>query len=273
MIDLRWVAPFTVGCALLSTLVLAPAACDPDLNSGSTTGGETSCQSPLSACNDTCVDLQTSPNNCGKCGNVCSIGDSCEKGVCTKRPVPEAGADASDASADAPADTKPTPTLDCAFYCNTIMASCAGAQAQYTTMATCLSFCARFPQGTLGDANGNTLGCRINRALGAGANPTGECANAGPSGGDTTPGGGAGACGDVCESFCGAGTAVCPGQTSECALMLCPTYSASPAPYSTAQISGNHIGCRLHYLTLATENAAAATVNCPNIGIASPTCM
>ena len=128
------------------------------------------------------------------------------------------------------------------------------------------------PAGALGDASGNTLGCRIGRAKLAGASPVTECANAGPSGGDTTAGGTAGACGDVCDALCTVGSSVCPAQTNECAAMLCPSYAAS-ASYSTALTAGNTVGCRLFYLTKAVESTAAAGMYCTEVGAGSDLCV
>ncbi|MDH5509276.1 MAG: hypothetical protein OEZ32_02865 [Nitrospinota bacterium] len=40
------------------------------------------CPSSQSLCQDKCVDLKTSADNCGACGNTCSIGESCSAGAC-----------------------------------------------------------------------------------------------------------------------------------------------------------------------------------------------
>src|SRR5262249_20044779 len=44
-------------------------------------GGGLVCTPPLHACEDGCVDLQTDPDNCGYCGNVCASG-ICSAGIC-----------------------------------------------------------------------------------------------------------------------------------------------------------------------------------------------
>ena len=42
-----------------------------------------SCLDGMFPCNGTCFDLSTDTQNCGSCGNVCSLGMVCIKGVCT----------------------------------------------------------------------------------------------------------------------------------------------------------------------------------------------
>lgn len=40
------------------------------------------CNSGESACDCECINLQTDPNHCGACDNVCAAGESCIDGVC-----------------------------------------------------------------------------------------------------------------------------------------------------------------------------------------------
>ena len=41
-----------------------------------------SCQPGETLCTDTCVDTNTDESNCGQCGTVCALGDSCVSGAC-----------------------------------------------------------------------------------------------------------------------------------------------------------------------------------------------
>ncbi|MFZ3113721.1 MAG: hypothetical protein WA111_12345 [Methanothrix sp.] len=41
------------------------------------------CPDGMFPCNGTCIDMSTDTQNCGACGNVCSLGKVCIKGVCT----------------------------------------------------------------------------------------------------------------------------------------------------------------------------------------------
>jgi hypothetical protein len=42
----------------------------------------TCCETGKQSCPSGCADLQTDTQNCGKCGNVCSAGQSCKSGQC-----------------------------------------------------------------------------------------------------------------------------------------------------------------------------------------------
>lgn len=63
-----------VLCGLLG--VWLPAACD----TGGLVGGE--CKTGRIVCDRECVDPQTDPNNCGRCGNVCLPGLVCSAADC-----------------------------------------------------------------------------------------------------------------------------------------------------------------------------------------------
>ena len=41
------------------------------------------CASGLTPCGSLCKNLQTDPENCGACGNVCAAGTTCAKGACS----------------------------------------------------------------------------------------------------------------------------------------------------------------------------------------------
>src|SRR5262245_29680430 len=44
------------------------------------------CDPPRRFCNTVCVDPESDPNNCGKCGNACSLG-TCSAGACTNAAI------------------------------------------------------------------------------------------------------------------------------------------------------------------------------------------
>jgi hypothetical protein len=64
-----------------------PCCADPDCPMEKTcSDGECvlSCSLPLAACMDRCVDLQTEPKHCGRCGNDCGPMGSCVTGACLR---------------------------------------------------------------------------------------------------------------------------------------------------------------------------------------------
>jgi hypothetical protein len=80
----------------------------------------------------------------------------------------------------------------CQDYCDTVTKQCVDDYAVYAGVDECLPTCANLTEGTRKDVQGNTVGCRLNAAHSIVEDA--DCAIAGP--------GGAGTCGDNCESYC-----------------------------------------------------------------------
>jgi hypothetical protein len=80
----------------------------------------------------------------------------------------------------------------CQDYCDTVTRQCTDDYAVYAGVDQCLATCGNLPEGTSKDVSGDTVGCRHNAA--ASIVESTDCAIAGP--------GGAGVCGDNCESYC-----------------------------------------------------------------------
>jgi hypothetical protein len=72
----------------------------------------------------------------------------------------------------------------CDSYCDVITANCSGDNAIYLDRAQCVAFCndIAWPQGDVGDMDGNTLECRIYHAGVAADDPVFHCPHAGPTG-------------------------------------------------------------------------------------------
>ena len=86
--------------------------------------------------------------------------------------------------------------LDCNTYCTTITTLCTGGSTQYIDKATCLAMCAKIPSDGGADASsGNSLQCRGHFLALAATDAGANCAHAGAYG--------FGACGSVCNDFCG----------------------------------------------------------------------
>jgi hypothetical protein len=164
-------------------------------------------------------------------------------------------------------------TLDCASYCTEVMANCTTpTDTQYASMESCLTVCAAFPPGKLGDTEGNTLGCRIyHGGAPAVAMPDTHCAHAGITGGDKdVTDVMAGTCGEGCDAFCDVALAVCTGankqyDTKETCLTDCKSFKVDAASYSTADTATNDFGCHAYHLTVAAKDAMSATAHCAHI--------
>lgn len=109
---------------------------------------------------------------------------------------------AADGGADAAADggTPVGPSALCVEYCDQVTESCTGEYAVYAGRPLCLEVCKHLPPGEREDATGNTIACRYQVARFI-TEPAVDCPAAGP--------GGAGRCGDNCESYCTLMDAAC----------------------------------------------------------------
>ena len=150
---------------------------------------------------------------------------------------------------------EPEPSL-CESYCDDIMESCTGAQAQYRDHAQCMTICSMLPEGELGEVDENTVACRAkyvgDARYGSGTELEAYCRRGGP--------GGAGYCGSNCEGYCSLMMQVCSGSDvgvyqfeSEAACMeTCEALPSSDEGYSATNpliADGNHVECRLFHVT------------------------
>lgn len=53
------------------------------LNQDKNCAKESSCRGSLEKCGESCVDARTDASNCGTCGTVCDVGETCKNAVCT----------------------------------------------------------------------------------------------------------------------------------------------------------------------------------------------
>jgi len=78
---------FCAACALFALFAFGPG-CSAEPQTGTQTGDEGDVAKPGASCSPTCgatqtccskqcVDLQSDPKNCGRCGNVCSASERC----------------------------------------------------------------------------------------------------------------------------------------------------------------------------------------------------
>ena len=147
------------------------------------------------------------------------------------------------------------------------MKNCTGANAQYSSAASCMGSCMAFPEGTDVDTSGNTLGCRAYHAGAANGDPGLHCGHAGPAGGGEM------FCGTDCQGFCSIVTSVCKTEypaVNEC-LQSCMGFT-SVGNYSTSITSGNSRECRLYHATVAATDAATAMTHCQHTTAMSTEC-
>jgi hypothetical protein len=139
----------------------------------------------------------------------------------------------------------------CEVYCSTVADSCTAEDAVFTNRSTCLAYCERLPPGDEGDAEGNSVACRLTQAELAAATgePDVHCPLAGP--------GGDGTCGDNCESYCDVFAGVCTtrfeqgyADVADC-VDACDNDTPDLGGYDTSMDEGDSIQCRLWHLSAA----------------------
>ena len=72
----------------LAFLLVALGACSPAVDpqaggDGHPPNSDGTCNTAISLCAGTCVDLTSNPRDCGSCGNECAVGQRCAGGACT----------------------------------------------------------------------------------------------------------------------------------------------------------------------------------------------
>lgn len=88
---------FVASCLVLVGLAgVSVGGCGDD---NALVGG--ACAVPFTECSLQCVDLETDPNNCGRCGNVCQPGEPCVSGTCNGTRDGTIGDGAHDGTTDA----------------------------------------------------------------------------------------------------------------------------------------------------------------------------
>jgi hypothetical protein len=177
---------------------------------------------------------------------------------------------------------------DCATYCTAVQANCKGDNAAYVSMDQCMKTCAALPLGDVGDTMVDTVGCRLGAANAAKTTQAGNCAVAGPFGGDLSKGPTGFTCADDapsdtnkipgCPAFCEIAVSICPAdfngdqQTCEDACQLFTLSTTNVDVTTSTPSNGNTFNCRAYHLTAAVKDTATPSVHCGHIIAVSPTC-
>lgn len=199
------------------------------------------------------------------CGAILGIEDAEVDPALTAAPGGASGAGGQGGTTSAGGGGEPSV---CERYCDTVMATCTGVFAVYTTIESCLAVCGHLPPGREGDEIGNTAHCRLRHAESAPAEPAYYCPIAGP--------GGNGVCGSNCEGLCTIAEGVCVGATEQWSSRIACQDECSAVPdlgtYSTdpseSFYEGDHVQCRLFHVSSAALMDAA--IHCPHVAGAPP---
>jgi hypothetical protein len=151
----------------------------------------------------------------------------------------------------------------CSEYCREVASKCTGTYAVYDNDEQCLAVCEQVPLGSVEDPPGaNTLLCRLDRLHAGSFERALGCPAAGP--------GGAGICGNDCESFCAlrrnACSALQPNDSDIAKERFCEASCPGLAQPPGFSIAGNDatdtLQCRMIQLARALETPAAAEASC-----------
>lgn len=169
--------------------------------------------------------------------------------------------DARPTDSGAETDSGPPPAGNCDDYCTTVTSNCTGQDAQYASMAECLSYCSQIgwePGVADVSQGGNTIGCRQYHAGAAATEPALHCAHAGPSGGDV--------CGSWCDVYCDNLSVNCTGDDAQYPdRAACESTCAElPATGSANDTSGDTVQCRVYHGGVPASGNS--TFHCPHAG-------
>lgn len=205
---------------LFVVLALAPSACgypnlpriderldaaidssggiDAEIDGGGTTDGAIDAPPAGATCNDYCNAIT---NNCAGTNVMYSSATTCVA-ACSLFPLGSMGAQTGNtlecrqlhaqlaASAPATHCAHAGPGgagvcgADCEGYCTLVMGACTGANAQYTSMVSCMNSCSSFstsPPYSAGVSSGNSLACRLYFATIAIQQPAVHCPHVAPT--------------------------------------------------------------------------------------------
>ena len=153
-----------------------------------------------------------------------------------------------------------TPDL-CVDYCNQVTQYCTGDNLQYKDLEQCLKVCEYFPQGMVGEPDGDSVACRLKYAgkarYAGGTELAAYCRQGGP--------GGDGRCGSNCDGFCDISQATCSAAETapyyypsrQACENSCATLPDIPFVYGSKESAdGNSVQCRLfHVMSAAMADA------------------
>ncbi|CAN5671145.1 hypothetical protein BH09MYX1_BH09MYX1_60960 [soil metagenome] len=160
----------------------------------------------------------------------------------------------------------PVTEVSCPAYCENIMATCTGIDAQFPDIATCNRFCVVYPLGELAKPDEDSIACRLTEVSNAKENTDAakkhtDCVNAGISS----------SCGNdgQCVSYCKANIALCTGTNAAYpSAPDCETACKAWGQSFDGQLLnsvGDSLQCRTYHLELSqTGNTADLVTHCPH---------